>query len=224
MKKKVFITGANGSLGLALTKKFNDENYDLFLNLRKVDHNIKKFIKFRNSKIEIVKGDLTKNKTLKIISEKIKKNNVELLINNAGLYLNKEFDKIKYKEIEEVFNLNFFSNLFLFKEILQKKVKKLTIVNINSIAGYQGSANETIYSASKHAMKGFYESLEKEPKLNKFNFINFYPGAFQSKITKHRIDYNKLIQPSELAETIYNSVINYDSLKINNIFIKRKIY
>ena len=92
MKKKVFITGANGSLGLALTKKFNDENYDLFLNLRKVDHNIKKFIKFRNSKIEIVKGDLTKNKTLKIISEKIKKNNVELLINNAGLYLNKEFD------------------------------------------------------------------------------------------------------------------------------------
>ena len=48
------------------------------------------------------------------------------------------------------------------------------IVNINSIAGINGTANESEYSASKHALKGFYDSIEKEPNQN-INFLNIFP-------------------------------------------------
>ena len=71
-------------------------------------------------------------------------------------------------------------------------------------------------------MAGFYESIEKEKRLNKFNFINLFPGAFKSKISKNRIDFHNLTEPDEIADVIYNLSNNYNSLKINNIFIKRK--
>ena len=73
-------------------------------------------------------------------------------------------------------------------------------------------------------MTGFYESVEKEKGLNKFNFINLFPGAFKSKISNKRPDFHNLTEPSEIADVIYNLSKNYNSLKINNIFIKRKIY
>ena len=45
MNNKVFITGANGSLGLALVKKFSSENFKIFLNIRKNFPNLKKIQK-----------------------------------------------------------------------------------------------------------------------------------------------------------------------------------
>ena len=222
MKKKIFITGANGSLGIALVKKFSYEKYELYLNSRTSSPILNK-LQNKNI-IEIIKGDLTNENTIKSIAKKIKNRKIPILINNAGAYLNKEFGKLKNKEIKEIFNINFFTNVFLFRELLRLKVKNLTIININSIAGKQGSANESIYAASKHAMTGFYESIEKEEKLNKYNFINLYPGAFKSKITLKRSDFNNLIKPEEIADLIYKISSNYNSLKINNIFIKRKLY
>tara|TARA_Y100000389_G_C17432870_1_gene503784 strand:- start:724 stop:1398 length:675 start_codon:yes stop_codon:yes gene_type:complete len=224
MNKKVFITGANGSLGSALAGKFSSENFELFLNVRKANLKLNEIKKINNKKIEIIKGDLTKNKTIKAIAKKIKEKKISILINNAGIYLNKEFNKSNNKEIKKIFDVNFFSNVFLLKELLSLRVRNLTVVNINSIAGKQGSANESIYSSSKHAMKGFYESAEKEKELNGFNFINLFPGAFKSKITIKRNDFKKLIQPKEIADIVYQLSANYNSLKINNLFIKRKIY
>ena len=224
MKKKVLITGANGSLGFSLTKKFFTEEYQLFLNVRKINTQLNNLIKLENKKIRLIKGDLTKTNTINSIAKIIKKNKIKILINNSGIHSNKKFQKIKKDEILNVFNVNFFSNVLLLKEILNFNVQELTIININSVAGLQGSENESIYSASKHALKGFYESLEKEKSLHKFNFINLFSGAFKSKITRKRKNYNNLIQPDEIADVVFKLSNDYKSLKINNIFIKRKIY
>ena len=119
-------------------------------------------------------------------------------------------------------NINFFVNIKILK-YLNKLKKRHLIININSIAGINGSAGESIYCASKHALKGFYDSLEQEPD-NIFDIVNIFPGAFKSKITKERKDFNKLMEADEIAEVIFNNYKNYNSLKINNIFLKRKNY
>lgn len=225
MNKKVLITGASGALGEALVKKFIEEDFNLFLNFknfRNFSIKTKQLLKSEKNRIKLIKGDLMLNKTLKSISKEIKKNNIEVLINNAGVYLNKEFNRVNNKEIKKVFEINLFSNIFLIKEIFRLKVKKLTIVNINSKSGLQGSSKETIYASSKHALKGFFDSLSLEAKFNNYNFINFYPGAFQSRITKNRIDFKKLMQPDEISTALHSLLIDYKSLKINSVFIGRK--
>ena len=219
-EKTVTITGSNGALGFELAKKFSVNGYDLILHSRK--DNKKKFLALKTN-ISYVTGDIGKDNTLNKIFIKIKKIKSNVLINNAGIYLNKSFKNTNLKQIDEIMNVNFITNIKLIKKISKLNYKDFLIININSIAGISGSANETIYSASKHALKGFYDSLEKESG-HSFSIMNIFPGAFKSKISKKRPDYSKLMSPNEIADIIFKNVKNYSSLKINNIFLKRKIY
>ena len=70
MNNKVFITGANGSLGLALVEKFSSENFKIFLNIRK---NFSNLNKIQKNKVDIIKGSLTEETIIKSIANKIKK-------------------------------------------------------------------------------------------------------------------------------------------------------
>ena len=219
MNKTVTITGSTGALGVELAKIFYKSGFSLIAQSRK-----KKILlpKKQNQKINYVIGDLENKNTLKKLNQKIIKQNSSIIINNAGLYLNKSFSETTIIEIKKLMNINFFINLNILKNLVKTK-KKYLIININSIAGLNGSAAESIYCASKHALKGFYDSIEQEPD-NNFNIINIFPGAFKSKITKKRKDYNNLMDPSEIAEVIFKNIKNYNSLKVNNIFLKRKNY
>ena len=221
-KKTVTITGSSGSLGYELAKKFNLNNYNLILHTRKKSSKILKF-KGKNKSIELVYGDLEKKKTIADITKLISKSNFNIIINNSGIYKNKPFNKCDLKDLKEIFDSNFFSNIYLLHNVIKKKLNNVLIININSIAGINGTANESVYSASKHALKGFYDSIEKEPNQN-INFLNIFPGAFKSKISKKRKDFQNLMEPEEVAEIIYKSTRNYESLAISNIFLKRKKY
>lgn len=222
MKKTVIITGSNGSLGYEIAKRFDKQNFNLILHARK---NSKKLInlKKKNKLIKLVNGDLSKNKNILKIVRLIEKKDFNILINNSAIYIKKPFKNTEEDEIFKVFKSNFFSNLILLNKIIKKKIKRLLVVNINSVAGLSGSANESLYSASKHALKGFYDSIEKEPN-NTINIMNIYSGAFKSKITKRRKDFSKLMEPSEIADIICKNLVNYSSLSLNNIYIKRKKY
>tara|TARA_B000000532_G_scaffold126421_1_gene101284 strand:+ start:159 stop:824 length:666 start_codon:yes stop_codon:yes gene_type:complete len=220
MKETVTITGSNGSLGLALAKKFFNKNYSLILHSRKKN---KKILAFKNKNNNFIYGNLEKIETIKKICKKINGYDSNIIINNAGIYLNKSFNKIKINEIKKIIDINFLSNIYLLKNLKISKEKKYLIININSIAGVSGTANETIYSASKHALKGFFDSIEQEHD-NKFDIMNIYPGAFKSKITKKRKDFNNLMSADEIADLIFENIKKYRSLKINNIYLKRKLY
>ncbi len=222
MKKTVIITGSNGSLGYELAKRFDKQNFNLILHTRK---NSKKIINLKknNKLIKLVNGDLSNNKNILKIVRLIEKKDFNILINNSAIYIKKSFKNTEEDEIFKVFKSNFFSNLVLLNKIIKKKIKKLLVVNINSVAGLSGSANESLYSASKHALKGFYDSIEKEPN-NTINIMNIYSGAFKSKITKRRKDFSKLMDPSEIADIICKNLVDYNSLSLNNIYIKRKKY
>tara|TARA_B110000503_G_C7155083_1_gene416933 strand:- start:2520 stop:3212 length:693 start_codon:yes stop_codon:yes gene_type:complete len=223
-KNTALITGANGSLGYELCKIFLKNDYNLVLHARKKNKKISNLKNKNKDKIEICYGDLENGKTIENLAKLAVQKKIDLLINNAGVYSNREFGKTTIKEIYHIFEVNFFSKICLFSLLLKKNIKELLIVNINSAAGTSGAANESIYSASKHALKGFYESISKEKEMKNFNFLNIFPGAFQSKISSKRNDYSSLMRPKEIAEIIFQSRKNYDSLKIQDIFLKRKNY
>lgn len=225
MKRLITITGSNGSLGFELIKKFSNSKYKLLLHLRKPNIKIDRLIK--KNKIEnivkIVYGDIRSISTIKKLSKLIKLYDNNILINNCGIYLNKSFLKTTEKEIKDLFEINFFSNIFLLKSIINIKFKSLFIININSVAGVNGALNESIYSSTKHALKGFYESLELETK-NNIRYLNIFLGAFKSRITKKRKNFPKLMNPAELAEIISKNLNEYTSCSMNKVFIKRRIY
>jgi 3-oxoacyl-[acyl-carrier protein] reductase len=224
--KKVLITGALGSLGFEIAKKYLENNFIVYLHCRNIkSFKKKKLLKNFYKNYKIIFGDLKKDSTINKLFKIIISKKVDIFINNAGIYHNKSLEKISFQEVQNIFNVNFFFVVKILLKISKKLKNNLSlIVNINSLAGLNGSKGESIYSASKHATKGFFDSLDFDNISKKISFLNIYPGAIQSPITKNREEYKNLMRANEVADIIFNLSKNFKSLKINSLILKRKIY
>jgi NAD(P)-dependent dehydrogenase (short-subunit alcohol dehydrogenase family) len=88
--------------------------------------------------------------------------NIDVLINNAGYSGWKPLEKIDEDFWDEMIDTNLKSVLFASQAALAAMQKGASIVNISSLAGKRGSANNAVYCASKFGVNGITQSLAKE--------------------------------------------------------------
>lgn len=98
----------------------------------------------------------------KDIKEKFGK--VDILINNAGIVVGKEFQHHTHREIEYTMGINSNAFMHVALEFLGPMIKSGSghIVNIASAAGLTGNPNMSVYAASKWSVIGWSESLRIE--------------------------------------------------------------
>ena len=111
---------------------------------------------------------------------------VDGLINNAGII--QKFVKIKdldYCEIERVMNVNFFGMVYMTKTFLPYLLARpeAHILNVSSMGGFVPVPGQTIYGASKAAVKLFTEGLNSELLDTQVRVTIVYPGATATKIS-----------------------------------------
>lgn len=197
--KTVIITGGNGGLGFSLAKqlilKFNCKIIAIARNEQK----------FLNCLDEL--GDKKNNFTYKLFDVSslpawqdfynfLVSNNIspDILINNAGFmfdFLN--FSSYSFEQINSIVNTNFLSVVYATKTLmpLLKKSSSPTIINISSSAGLNAIAGQSMYSATKFAVRGFTDSLRVENK--DFYVCGIYPGFIKTDIlSKHKISEKEL--------------------------------
>jgi dehydrogenase/reductase SDR family member 7B len=94
-----------------------------------------------------------------------------------------------YRELME---LNFFAPMILTKKLLPHFHKRGSghIVVIGSMAGLMGFPLRTGYAASKHALKGFYETLQTENNIPGVNVTIISPGRVQTPISVNAVSGN----------------------------------
>ena len=148
--------------------------------------------------------------------EKIKfiTSKIDILINNAGIIINKPFKDFSINDIQSVFNTNFLAPSLIIKQLLPilQESKEPHIVNIGSMGGFQGSAKFSglsYYSASKAALANITECLAVEfADLNiKVNCLAL--GAVQTEMLKEAFpDYKAPINAKEITEFISDFAIN----------------
>ena len=224
MKNKyVLITGASSGLGYSLLKKFLKENYTILAHSRN-KNSLADISKKEFKNIINITGDLSKRSTLTKLKLNYIKYKPSIIINNAGVYISEDFSNISEFQMERIFEVNFFAIIRFLKMIFLKlKNSNCLIININSISGLTGSHKESIYSASKHALKGFWIGTARIS-IKKINLLNIYPGAMKSKITKKRKTYTNLMSTSEVADIIFGMCTNYKSVRFGQVTLLRKKY
>ena len=95
------------------------------------------------------------------------------------------------------------------------------IVNINSLAYQQPSANETIYCATKFALKGFSKALQMEAIGTGVEIIDVHPGGIQTNMTRDRKGFQSMMSPVDVAAWIIDTV-DRDSGYINEIVLRKR--
>ncbi|CAH6855703.1 retinol dehydrogenase 8 [Phodopus roborovskii] len=101
----------------------------------------------------------------------IKGEQVDVLVNNAGVGLVGPLEELSLDTMQNVFNTNFFGAVRLVKAVLpgMKKRRQGHIVVVSSVMGLQGVMFNDVYAASKFALEGFFESLAIQ--LRQFNIF-----------------------------------------------------
>src|SRR5579862_1778790 len=109
---------------------------------------------------------------------------IDVLLNNAGFAVAGFAEDIQLPELRMQFETNFFGTVALTKAVLpvMRKQRSGHIIQISSIVGLQGAVTISSYSASKHAIEGWSESLRMEVSSLGIKVVLVEPGSFQTGI------------------------------------------
>lgn len=184
--KVAVITGAGGGIGGALSMALAQRGCHLAL----VDYNPEMLEKTLSSLAETdVKlsshiADVTDKKRMAALPDEIvaEHGRVDLLINNAGITLQKSFDTHSIEDWERIVNLNFWGVLYgckFFKPFLEKSTDA-HVVNMSSMTGMLGLPAQSSYCATKAAVKGLTESLWAEWGAAGIGVTSVHPGAIKT--------------------------------------------
>jgi NAD(P)-dependent dehydrogenase (short-subunit alcohol dehydrogenase family) len=193
MKSKiVVITGAGSGIGRALALEFGKLGATLALNdCNETDlkETVAMLKAAGTSSVLSSIFDVADKKAMTDFAEQVKskRNNANIVINNAGIsgvdlpaYL------IKEESYRGVMDVNFFGVLNGCQAFLPQLVENNSgsMVNISSVIGMIGVANRSDYCASKFAVRGYTESLASEFQDSPINIHCVHPGGINTRIRR----------------------------------------
>lgn len=221
--KTIIITGAGSGLGKELAQLFSNKGYHLLLTGRTIGKltEVKEEIEANGGKVDILPLDIRNAEDVsKKVEEMSHKYHIYGLVNNAGVGHFGPFVEMDEHHITEMINTNVLGTLLMTKAILPQLLKRAhgQIINIISTAGLRGKVNETVYAASKFAIRGFTESLQKEYEGSGIKFNAVYMGGMDTPFwenSDHVKDTSRFRSPREVAELIIEQ-LDQDSIIIES--------
>lgn len=191
--KVIWITGASSGIGEALAVAFAGEGAKLVLSARRVDElqRVQHACKLNDDRCFILPLDLSDTANVDARTQQVlqKFGRIDVLVNNGGIS-QRSYAKDTSLEIDRrIMEVNFFGQVALTKSVLPHflQQKSGAIIVMSSISGKFGFYLRTAYSASKHALHGFFESLRLEVESDGVEVLMAVPGKIKTNISLHAL-------------------------------------
>ena len=238
MNKNVLITGGTRGIGEAISREFAKKGYNLIINYVNSKEKAEKLKNELEEKYNInvltVQADLADEKAIKnmvdIALNKFGK--IDVLVNNAGIIIDKEFEEKTIEDWKQTLNINLIAPFILTKLIGKEMVKNKSgaIINISSINGINTYHPSSVdYDASKSGLISltFDSAVEFSPYV-RVNCIA--PGWVDTEMNKdlsedyvkeeiERILVRRFGRPEEIAK-VATFLASDDASFINSTVIK----
>jgi NAD(P)-dependent dehydrogenase (short-subunit alcohol dehydrogenase family) len=126
---------------------------------------------------------------------------IDVLVNNAGYALGGFAEDIQLDELRSQFDTNFFGHVALTRALLptMRAQKSGHIIMISSISGLVSNPVTSSYSASKHALEGWTESLRLELMALGIKVVLVEPGAYDTDIWERNVRIGKIALSDDSA-------------------------
>jgi 3-oxoacyl-[acyl-carrier protein] reductase len=137
---------------------------------------------------------------------------IGVLVNNAGVLIAKPFEELSLDDWDTTMSTNVRSLYLMTRAILpaMRRRREGSIVNVASLAGRNGFAGGTAYTASKHAVLGFSRSLMLEARKDNIRVIAICPGSVATSMMQDqpmlKSDPSKILQPEDVAAMILHAI------------------
>lgn len=191
--KTIWITGASSGIGRAVAIELSKENTNLILSdinltgLEEVASECRK----NKSIVQVVQMDMGNENSVVSVAESVisKNQKIDCLYQFAGISQRSLVVETPMFVDRKIFEINFFGAIALTKAVLPLMIKNggghLAVTS--SLVGKFGFPYRSSYSATKHALHGFFESLRSENYQHKIRVSIFIPGRVRTNISFNAI-------------------------------------
>jgi NAD(P)-dependent dehydrogenase (short-subunit alcohol dehydrogenase family) len=188
--KVALITGSSSGFGLLTTVELAKRGYKVVATMRDTSRRgrLDEALGAAGLKdsVDVRRMDITDQGTLFATIEQIIKyhTRIDVLVNNAGFAMAGFAEDMRYAEIRQQFETNFFGHVAVTKSVLpvMRAQKSGHIIMVSSISGLVAQPVVSSYSASKFALEGWSEALRIETHSLGVRVVLVEPGAFATDI------------------------------------------
>ena len=191
--KHILITGASSGMGEEMCKQVLDLGAKkVIIAARRVDElkRVKEECKDKKGEVDIWELDMSDPNLVLNDATKFARTveRVDILINNAGVSMKKNFVDFDFESCQTMINTNCTSHIALTKAFLPHlRASRGQLVFINGIAGLVGTGMSSLYSCAKFGITGFARSIRPEFKELGVTVSVIYPGNVQTDAIKNAI-------------------------------------
>lgn len=209
-KRSAIVTGSSSGFGLLTAIELAKKDFYVIATMRNIS---KAEILIELSKQNGVRENID-IRQLDVTSEESVNNfiltleSADILVNNAGLAVGGFCEELSLEDYRVQFETNFFGAIRVTQALLPflRKSGQGKIINISSISGQIGFPGLSAYSASKHALEGWSESLRLELKPFGIDVVLVEPGSYETSIWSSIDEINS--KPDSVYKDYMNFILN----------------
>jgi 3-oxoacyl-[acyl-carrier protein] reductase len=216
MQRIAFVTGGNGGIGTAVVERLLTNGYFVIYTYNEHDPDpvniLQRYPNSRAYHCNLLDGDEVDHLAKNVLEQYSK---VDVLVNNAGVMLDRLFMKMSRSEWDYVIDVNLRSIFSLSNAFLPSMIKHNygRIINISSVTGLKGFSGKANYSASKAGIIGFTRSLAIEVASKGITVNAVTPGMIDTNMIRNipqknmvsilnQIPVHRLGRPEEVASLV----------------------
>ena len=138
---------------------------------------------------------------------------IGVLVNNAGVLIARPIEEMTLEDWDSIMTTNVRSLFLMTRAVLpaMRRRREGTIVNVASLAGRNGFAGGTAYTASKHAVLGFSRSLMLEVRKDNVRVVAICPGSVDTSLLRDQpmvhADPDRILRPEDVADAILHALL-----------------
>jgi NAD(P)-dependent dehydrogenase (short-subunit alcohol dehydrogenase family) len=213
--RAALITGASSGIGLAIARMLGEEGHAVTVAARRPEKLAEAAAGLREAGLEVeeVAANMTDEAEVRrvVAAHRERWGRLDVLVNNAGVGYGALVADQPTKRIDMQLALNLRAPILFYREcadLLRAAAAEhgsALVVNLSSLSGKSGQAWLNVYSATKAALIGWTQAMNKELNGDGIKSIALCPGFVDTPMTefiREQIPPEAMIQPSDIAEAV----------------------
>jgi NAD(P)-dependent dehydrogenase (short-subunit alcohol dehydrogenase family) len=214
-ERAAIVTGASSGIGLAIARVLLEEGFGVTMAARRPEklEAAAQGLADERFDLQAVPANLADESEVQkvVAAHRDRYGRLDVLVNNAGIGVGAPVAEIETKRLDMQLNINLRSIVLFYRECISMlkdaaaEHRNALVVNTASISGKHGEAWLSVYSATKHGVVGWTESMNKELGGEGIKSTALCPAFVDTPMTdfvKERVPAEEMIRPEDVGEAV----------------------
>jgi NAD(P)-dependent dehydrogenase (short-subunit alcohol dehydrogenase family) len=213
--RAALVTGASSGIGLAIARMLGEEGHGLTVAARRPEKLAAAAAELREAgyDVEEVAGNMSDEADVQrvVAAHHDRWGRLDVLVNNAGVGIGAAVAEMKTKRIDMQLDVNLRAIILFYRECADllraagAEHRNALVVNTSSISGKSGQPWLSVYSATKAAVIGWTQAMNKELNGDGIKSVALCPGFVDTAMTefvREHVSQDQMIRPEDISESV----------------------